>query len=586
MKEVKLKIDGIETTAPERTPLIKVAEKLGIHIPTLCYYKEIEPYSVCRICTVEVKMGNRSRMVTACNYPVTDGIEVFTNNEKVRQHRKILLELLLARCSEVPIIKEMAAEYGIKESRFGHGTETCILCGLCVRVCSELVKANAIGFRSKGIDREVAVPFDRESDTCIACGACAYVCPTGHARVVDKRGRVVIHSELTLGPTTAIRVPTLQAVPNAPYIDIDTCIHFKTDGCGVCQRNCEAEAIDYEMKDEEIEIEVGNVIIATGFQQFDPSVMKNYGYGKYDNVLTALEFERLNCASGPTNGQILCTNGKPPESVAILHCIGSRDERYHEYCSRVCCMYALKYAHLIKEKTNAEVYNCYIDMRCFGKGYEEFYHRLLNEEVRFIRGKAGEVTDYAIYPEEKGKLIVRVEDTLAGVIRRIPVDMVVLCAALEPTYDAQEVSRIFSCSRGKDGWFIEKHPKLGPIGTATEGVWLAGFCQGPKDIPDTVNQATGAAGEVLSLISKGEVEVESATALILEDVCTGCRICNDVCPFGAISFDEERKISVVEAALCKGCGTCAATCPSGAIKAQHFVDEQILSELEGILTGP
>ena len=378
-------------------------------------------------------------------------------------------------------------------------------------------------------------------------------------------------------------MPTLQAVPNVPVIDPKSCIYFKNGKCKICVKACPKDAINHEMKDVVMDIEIGNIVVATGYQVFDCSNMKQYGYGRLPNVISSIEFERMNCASGPTGGQILCENGKPPKSVAIFHCVGSRDKDYHEYCSRVCCMYALKFAHLIKEKTDAEVYDLYIDMRCFGKGYEEFYNRILEEEVRFIRGKAAQVSDFALYPEEKGKLIVRCEDTLIGRVRRIPVDMVVLCSGLEAQSDAKEVARLIKLCQGKEGWFTEKHPKLAPVATASDGVYIAGCCQGPKDIPDTVAQASAAAGQVLVAIAKGKVAIEGIGAEVIEDKCTGCRICNDMCPYKAIDFIADKKVSRINPALCKACGTCVAACPCAAIKGKHFTDEQLMHEIEGVL---
>ena len=581
---IQLEIDGRRVSIPDGSTILDAAKILGIRIPTLCYSPLIEPYAACRICSVEVEFPNRKRrIVTACNYPVWNGIKVFSDNEKVRRIRRMVVEMLLARCSKVKILQELAKEYGIETVRLEKQEEECILCGLCVRVCAEVVGKAAISFAGRGLGRRIATPYDRQTEDCIACGACALVCPTGVITVEDADGRKVAHEDLALGPPKAITIPFLQAVPNAPYIRTDRCIHFQTGGCGHCAEICDREAIDYEMKDEEIEVEVGNIIIATGFDLFDPSVMRQYGYGRFKNVMTALEFEHLNCASGPTGGRILMTTGETPSAVGIVHCIGSRDERYHEYCSRVCCMYALKYAHLIKEKTNAEVYNFYIDMRCYGKGYEEFYDRLLGEDVRFVRGRVGEISHLAVGAGEEGKLIVRVEDTLLGIVRRIPVDMVILCPAMKAQADAKELSRIFSCSVGRDGFFIEKHPKLAPVSTMSEGIFIAGACQSPKDIPDTVAQGSAAAAEVLSLIDRKEIEIEAATAVIDEERCSGCRICNTLCSFGAIGFDEAKGVSVINAALCKGCGTCAAACPQGVIKARHFTDRQIISEIKGIL---
>jgi heterodisulfide reductase subunit A len=362
--------------------------------------------------------------------------------------------------------------------------------------------------------------------------------------------------------------------------------------CMACVRTCEANAIDHSMKEEELEVEVGSIIVATGYDLWDPTPMKQFGYGKYPNVFTSLEFERLNNATGPTNGHILLRDGngnftKPPESVAIIHCVGSRDENYYEYCSRVCCMYALKYGHLLKDKVghHAKVYDFYIDMRCFGKGYEEFYRRCQEEGIIFFRGKPSEITDQALSPEEEGKLIVIGEDTLLNRPCRIPVDMVILCAAIEARKDTAEVARIFDIHRGADGFFLEEHPKLAPLSTATRGIFLAGTCQGPKDIPDTVAQASGAAAQALELAIRGKIEIPSTMAWIDPDVCEGCGNCIKQCAYSAIWFDIRKGVSVVNQAICKGCGVCVSHCPSSAAHMWQFSENQILTEFDGIMEG-
>ena len=418
------------------------------------------------------------------------------------------------------------------------------------------------------------------AELCNGCGMCWEKCPGTR---VSRKGTV--HEKLSLGPTSSIYLQFMQAVPAIPVIDSDTCLYFQKGKCRVCEQVCERNAIDYEMKDSFEEFEVGNIIIATGFQPFDPGVIKRYGYGTLPNVMTSIEFEIMNCAAGSTSGKILMADGTQPKSIGIVHCVGSRDKHYHEYCSRVCCMYALKFAHLIKEKIDAEVFNFYIDLRCFGKGYEEFYDRLLGEDVRFIRGKVAEVIGTPRTEDEKGKVIVRVEDTLVGAVRRIPLDMVVLCTALEQPEGLDKVAKMCSVSIGKDGFIIEKHPKLGPVATATDGVFVAGVAQSPKDIPDTVAQASAASSAVLSMITREKIEIEAATAEIIEEKCSGCRICNNLCPYLAIKFDEEKSVSVINEALCKGCGTCVAACPSNAIKAKHFDNKQIFAEIEGILSA-
>ncbi len=424
-------------------------------------------------------------------------------------------------------------------------------------------------FKVKVRHKATSVNFEK----CTGCGICQEKCPVKRPSEFDEG----------LGNRKAIYTLFAQAVPNKPVIDRVNCTYYIKGKCKVCEKFCEPKAIDFEMKDSVEEIEVGSIILATGFHLWEAGQMPELGMGKYPNVLTSLQFERMSNSSGPTLGKILLKDGREPESVAILHCTGSRDVNYHEYCSRVCCMYALKFAHLIKEKTKAHVYNFYIDMRCFGKGYEEFYHRLLEENVTFIRGKAASVTDRAENESESGKLIVMGEDTLSQKLLRLPVDMVILTNAIEPQLDAQEVARKFKISCAGGGFFLEKHPKLAPVATASDGVFIAGACQSPKDIPDTVAQGQAAASAVFALTQRGKVELEATTAIVDEELCSGCEICLSLCPYQAISHNAEKKISAINDALCKGCGTCAAACPSKAIFARHYTNQQILAELEGVL---
>ena len=411
-------------------------------------------------------------------------------------------------------------------------------------------------------------------DLCTGCGACQEKCPAKAPSEFNEG----------IGTRKAIYTPFAQAVPNKPVIDRDHCTYFQKGKCRICEKVCPTGAIDYEQQNETITVNAGAIIITTGYDPFDPAPITQYGYGVYDDVYTGLEFERLNSATGPTGGRIVLKNGKTPESVAILHCVGSRDKNYREYCSRVCCMAGLKFAHLIKEKTGADVYQLYIDMRCFGEGYEEFYDRVSTEDgVKFIRGKAARVTDRAVTDEEKGKLTVSVEDTLLSTMLRIPVDMVILLTALEAKADAETIARTFSISRRADGFFLEKHVKLDPVATMTDGIFVAGCCESPKDIPDTVSQADAAAARVLSLFAQGKTEIEPIIAVVDEDVCAGCGLCVEVCPYGAPSIIEPQHVSRVNEALCKGCGACAGTCPSGAIRQRHFTYREILDEVEAFV---
>ncbi len=412
-------------------------------------------------------------------------------------------------------------------------------------------------------------------DLCTGCGTCWEKCPI---KVVDTV------FEAGLGYRKAIYRPFPQAVPKYPVVDAQNCTYFSTGKCKACERFCPTGAIDFEMQDEIITLDVGNIILATGYDLFDARRIPEYGYGRLPNVFTSLEFERLTNAAGPTGGKITLRDGETePQSVAIIHCVGSRDKAYNEYCSAICCMSSLKFAHLAKEKTHAEIYNFYIDMRPIAKGYEEFYHRILAEGVHFIRGRVAEITDEAYTTEEQGKLVVVAEDTLIGRQRRIPVDMVILAAGLEPRRDSQNVSHMFGVGCGDSGFFTERHPKLDPVATVTEGIYIAGACQGPKDIPDTVAQGAAAAARVLGVISQKQVQLEPVRASIDESRCSGCRICNNLCPYNAIEYLAELGVSRVNGALCKGCGTCVAACPSQAITGAHFTFEQIMAEIDGIL---
>ena len=414
-------------------------------------------------------------------------------------------------------------------------------------------------------------------DLCTGCQQCVEACIYKEAKFPDE-------FNLGLSKRKPIYLPFPQATPPVTVIDPQTCIEFKT---GKCKKTCveacaDRKAIDFKQEEEMKEIQVGTIIIATGFRIFDATRTPYYGYGVYPNVYNALEVERLVNASGPTGGEIILRNGKKPETVGIVHCVGSRDENTNKYCSRVCCLYSLKLAHLIKEHSGAEVYNFYIDMRTPGKSMEEFYNRVAEEGVHLVRGKVADV-----YPESpasgNGRLVMQVEDTLLQRVRKIPVDMVVLSVGLEPQADAQDVRRLFNISCASEGFFLERHPKLAPVNTFTDGIFLAGCCQGPKDIPDTVAQAGAAAAEALALIDRGHVEQEPNTAYITEEDCSGCKSCIPLCPYTAITFNEEKLKAVINEALCKGCGVCVAACPSGSIRQHLFEDEEIFSEIEGVL---
>lgn len=351
--------------------------------------------------------------------------------------------------------------------------------------------------------------------------------------------------------------------------------------CGICSEclecvaACERGAIDHDMQDEIIDLTVGTIVLATGFKDFDPASAPEYGYGRLENVITGMEFERLINSSGPTTGQVSLKNGRPPRSVAILHCVGSRDERFHDYCSRACCMYSLKIAQLVHDYVDAEVHEIYRDMRTFGKDYEEFYNRTRKKGVNFYHGKVRSVQ------AQDGQLLVSWDENFYNQPDHILVDMVILATGFEPHEDAAKVASLFGISRSRDGFFLERHPKLAPIETVSEGIYLAGACQSPKDIPDSVAQAGGAAAAALSLIDQGVISLEPAIAMVNSLNCAGCGQCVFACPYGAIELHEG--IAAVNSYLCKGCGTCAGSCPNKAMTLIHFDDRQLVAELIGVL---
>ncbi len=409
---------------------------------------------------------------------------------------------------------------------------------------------------------------------CTGCGICSTKCP----------GRAPDEFNLGLSKRKSIYIPFPQAVPLKAVIDKDSCLYFQKNICKVCARFCTAGAIEFDQKPEELSLEVGAVILATGFRHFDARRVPEYGYGKFPDVITSLEFERMTSASGPTGGKILLKNGKEPQSAAVVHCVGSRNVNTNIYCSKVCCMQSLKHAHLLKEHIpGARVYEFFIDMRTGGKGYEEFYRRVMREGTVMIRGRPSYITDVPLDPSEKEKLILVAEDTILSTVKRYPVDMVILSIAMEPADGAGEVAQAFTCSRSADGFFLETHPKLAPVSTPTAGVFIAGACQGPKDIPETVAQAAATAAEALSMMGKGYFELEPYVAKVNRERCSGCGICFDLCPYHALERDPETGLMNVVEALCQGCGACVAACPSGALDQAGYTSEEVAAEIEGIL---
>ncbi len=407
---------------------------------------------------------------------------------------------------------------------------------------------------------------------CSACGECANVCP------------IVTPNEFDVGLASrhAIYTPFAQAVPATYVIDMNLCLN--KDGvvvCDKCMKACERQAVKYEMQPEMMELEVGTIVVATGADVFDPSTLPHYGYGKYPNVITSLEFERLINAGGPSGGRLLRPSDmQTPKRVAFIQCVGSRSDKSGKlYCSNVCCMNTVKDSLLIKEHwPDTEIYVFYVDIRAYGKGFEDLYKRARKEGVIFIRGLPAEIKEDL----RNHSLWLTGENTLQSETYRISVDIAILSIGLEARKDSEIVQRLLTLSRNTDGFFLEAHPKLRPVDAATGGVFFAGCAESPKDIKDSVTQASAAAARAGILMARGKVKVEAITPLVSSEKCKACGLCTKVCPYNAITLDKNlKKISVIEAS-CGGCGTCAAECPFDALTQNHFTDEQIIAQIDAV----
>ncbi|MCJ7424399.1 CoB-CoM heterodisulfide reductase HdrA2 [Candidatus Bathyarchaeota archaeon] len=407
---------------------------------------------------------------------------------------------------------------------------------------------------------------------CSACGECVKVCP------------IIAPSEFDVGLATrhAIYTPFAQAVPATYLIDMDLCLNKEgVIVCDKCVKACERQAVKYEMKPEPVDLEVGTIIVATGADVFDPSTLPHYGYGKLPNVITSLEFERLINAGGPSGGHLIRPSDKEiPKSVAFVQCVGSRSDRNGRlYCSNVCCMNTIKDSLLIKEHwPDTEIYVFYVDIRAYGKGFEDLYNRARKAGVKFIRGLPAEIKE----DKRTRNLWLMGENTLQKELYKINVGMAILSVGLEARKDSETIQRLLTLSRNQDGFFLEAHPKLRPVDAATGGVFFAGCAESPKDIKDSVTQASAAAARAGILMAKGKVTVEAITPIVYPEKCTACGLCTKVCPYNAITLNKEKKqITIIEAA-CGGCGTCSAECPFGALTQSHFTDEQINAQIDAV----
>ncbi len=414
-----------------------------------------------------------------------------------------------------------------------------------------------------------------DMEKCTGCGDCVEACRL--------KGRITSEFDMGMGKRSAIYMPFPQAIPLKCTIDPDHCLMLTHGKCGngpLCVEACEAGAIDFKQKEKEIEVGVGAIVVATGYDVMDPSSLHESGYVRSDDVITTLEMERLISSSGPSGGEIVRpSSGEKPKSITYVLCVGSRDETECAWCCRIGCMSALKQVYLLKEKLgdDVEINVCYTDIRSYGKGYEEFYRNIRGLKTNFFRGCPSEIRNAGDH------LSIDIFDTMTNKLFEITTELVVLVPALVPRADADEFARVLRVSQSGDGFFLEAHPKLRPMDTFTGGIFIAGCCQGPKDIQDTVSMASGAAARAATILSKKELEAEPQVACVDEDVCSGCSMCVSVCVYNAIEIvkeDGEKSHANVNEALCKGCGACVGACPSGAMQQRGFKDKQILPMVE------
>jgi len=498
---VRLNINNQSIEVEEGIKLLSAIEKMGLKVPTLCNHKALSPYGACRLCVVEVHAPGRAPALQAsCSYPVMDGINVFTDTDRVRRARKIVAELLLARCPDSEIIQEIAGEYGIKEPRIKKKNQDCILCGLCVRMCEERMGRSVLALTGRGPRKKLEPPFGKHNEMCWTCGACNFICPVGKKVTTLTTGKdfIPVLNEYNMGLDSrpAIYIMYPQAVPNKPVIDKDTCIRLNYNKCGICQEVCEAKAINYNQKDEEIELNVGAIVLTPGYEIFNPVVKTDLGYGKYKNVVTSLEFERILSASGPFSGRVLRpSDHKEPRRIAFIQCVGSRDNE-RDYCSSVCCMYATKEAIIAKEhaKHDLECDIYFMDVRAFSKGFESYFETAKKHGVNYIRCRAPVIEEIP----ETGNLIVKYLGENDKKITK-EYDLVVLSVGMVPAKEANELARKLGI-RLNEFSFCETDI-FKPVETTRDGIFVAGPFTEPKDIPETVMQASAAASRVMALLS-------------------------------------------------------------------------------------
>ncbi|HEB32707.1 MAG TPA: FAD-dependent oxidoreductase [Spirochaetes bacterium] len=500
MNKVTLTIDDQQVSVESGISALEACLDIGIKIPTLCYRRGLPGYGACRLCVVEVGPQEWSRMRASCTLLVREKMLIRTNTERVQRTRRIMAELLMARCPDAVAVKEVAAELGVTDTRFPKKSEDCILCGLCTRVCSELMKIGAIDFRGRGDTREVGPAYDKFSPICTACGACRVVCPT-HVDNLDKvtaRQIRPAYSEFDAGliERPAIYIPFPQALPNVPVIDRENCMHFLTGACKACEVFCPAGAIDYSQEDEVVEIDVGAAILSPGYCIFDAGKKLELGYAWHQNVITGLQFERILSASGPYGGKIVRPSDmNTPKKIAFIQCVGSRDAE-RNYCSSVCCMYATKEAIISKEhEEDLECNIFYMDMRAFGKGFDTYFERAKELGVIYTRCRPSSVEEI----EETKNLRIGYVDENDGFVTK-EFDLVVLSTGLCPPAEVRELAETFGVEIDSNGFAVTSG--FDSVESSRPGVYVCGPFSEPKDIPETVMEASSASAKAMALLAE------------------------------------------------------------------------------------
>ncbi|MHB1034415.1 MAG: 4Fe-4S binding protein [Pirellulales bacterium] len=500
---VVLNLDGRTAEIPRGTTILNAARQMGVTIPTLCNYRGLTPYGACRVCLVEIQTPRGGQLAASCSYPVESNLVVRTETDAVKESRRTVLELLLAQAPDSRELAELAAGLGVESTPFQPEAEgKCVLCGLCTRVCGEMMGRGAINLFGRGADREVRTAYDEPSGQCQACGACAFICPTGAidlATITSRRLKPHVtgyDKYLSVRPCIDLAHP--QASPRVPVIDRESCIHFRTGQCGLCSKVCQAGAIDYDQPEETLRLEVGGVVLTPGFEAFDATRRGEFGFGFASNVLSNVQFERLLSASGPTRGHVLRpSDGQPPKRLAFIQCVGSRDTGCdNDYCSSVCCMAATKEAILAKEHVpGLDVTIFFLDLRAFGKDFDRYCERAKNQlGVRYVRSFISRTYEM---PGTRNLRVVHASPDMKQIEEEY--DMIVLSLGLEPSASVQKQAERMGVVLNR--WGFAQTSELRPLDTSRPGIFVGGAFQEPKDIPDTVMQASAAAARAMALLA-------------------------------------------------------------------------------------